>query len=86
MYCFSGQASHHGYVGAINGILGPNSWAGTQRGMRDYGYTGADNGIPGKLVCSLLEHLVPALVVLTVEFRFQFTYLLAFDHIRHAQV
>eukprot|EP01032_Pedospumella_encystans_P025916 gene25916-29276_t len=40
-------ASHHGYVGAINGILGPNSWAGTQRGLRDYGYNGADNGIPG---------------------------------------
>ena len=43
------QASHHGYVGAINGILGPNSWAGTQRGLRDYGYNGADNGIPGKI-------------------------------------
>ncbi len=43
----SHQASKYGYTGPINGVLGPNSWAGTQRGMRNYGYTGPDNGIPG---------------------------------------
>jgi hypothetical protein len=42
------QASHHGYTGPIDGVLGTNSWAGTQRGLKDYGYTGPDDGVPGK--------------------------------------
>ena len=42
------KASHHGYTGPIDGVLGKNSWAGTQRGLADYGYTGPADGVPGK--------------------------------------
>jgi hypothetical protein len=53
------QASHHGYTGPVNGILGPNSWAGTQRGLVDYGYTGPDNGVPGMFNFMLIDvHMV----------------------------
>jgi hypothetical protein len=43
------QASHHGYTGPIDGVLGENSWAGTQRGLVDYGYNGPADGVPGEL-------------------------------------
>jgi hypothetical protein len=32
--------------------MGTNSWAGTQRGLADYGYTGPADGIPGKIFFS----------------------------------
>jgi hypothetical protein len=41
------QASYHGYTGPIDGVLGENSWAGTQRGLVDYGYNGPSDGVPG---------------------------------------
>ncbi len=40
-------ASYYGYTGDIDGVLGPNSWAGTQKGLRNYGYTGDCDGVPG---------------------------------------
>lgn len=40
-------ASKHGYTGPIDGALGRGSWAGTQRGLRQFGYTGPDDGVPG---------------------------------------
>ena len=40
-------ASRFGYQGPVDGVLGENSWAGTQRGLRQYGYDGPDDGVPG---------------------------------------
>lgn len=50
-------ASHYGYTGPIDGVLGVNSWAGTQRGLRDYGYTGPDDGIPGTNTYMAMQRL-----------------------------
>ena len=42
------QAAMYGYTGPIDGVLGTNSWAGTQRGLtKSYGYTGPCDGVPG---------------------------------------
>ncbi|RSS96307.1 peptidoglycan-binding protein [Streptomyces sp. WAC05292] len=35
------------YTGAIDGLLGTESWKGMQRVLRSYGYTGAIDGIVG---------------------------------------
>ncbi len=50
-------ASHYGYTGPIDGVLGENSWAGTQRGLRDYGYTGPDDGEPGTNTYMAMQRL-----------------------------
>lgn len=50
-------ASFYGYTGPIDGVLGENSWAGTQRGLRDYGYTGPDDGIPGVNTYKAMQRL-----------------------------
>jgi hypothetical protein len=50
-------ASFYGYTGPIDGILGENSWAGTQRGLRNYGYTGPDDGIPGTNTYMAMQRL-----------------------------
>lgn len=50
-------ASYHGYTGPIDGVLGANSWAGTQRGLADYGYTGPADGIPGTNTYKAMQRL-----------------------------
>lgn len=50
-------ASLYGYTGPIDGILGKNSWAGTQRGLRNYGYTGPDDGVPGVNTYKAMQRL-----------------------------
>jgi hypothetical protein len=40
-------AQENGYTGPLDGVLGVESWAGTQRGLRAFGYTGPDDGVPG---------------------------------------
>ncbi|RYH16047.1 hypothetical protein EON65_30730 [archaeon] len=50
-------ASHYGYTGPIDGVLGQNSWAGTQRGLRNYGYTGPDDGVPGTNTYMAMQRL-----------------------------
>lgn len=50
-------ASMYGYTGPIDGVLGTNSWAGTQRGLRNYGYTGPDDGIPGTNTYMAMQRL-----------------------------
>jgi hypothetical protein len=41
-------ASKYGYQGPLDGALGPESWAGTQRGLAAIaGYQGPDDGVPG---------------------------------------
>jgi len=51
------QASHHGYSGPIDGVLGTQSWAGTQRGLADYGYTGPADGVPGTNTYMAMQRL-----------------------------
>jgi len=50
-------ASMYGYTGPIDGVLGTNSWAGTQRGLVNYGYTGPDDGIPGTNTYKAMQRL-----------------------------
>ncbi len=38
-------------------MLGENSWAGTQRGLVSYGYTGPDDGIPGTNTYMAMQRL-----------------------------
>ena len=50
-------AAQYGYTGPIDGVLGTNSWAGTQRGLRNYGYTGVDDGVPGVNTYKAMQRL-----------------------------
>lgn len=50
-------ASGYGYTGPIDGVLGENSWAGTQRGLVNYGYTGPDDGVPGTNTYAAMQRL-----------------------------
>lgn len=43
------------YSGAIDGLLGPESWKGMQRMLRSYGYTGAIDGIVGPGTITALQ-------------------------------
>ncbi len=36
-----------GYTGPLDGVLGKNSWIGTQVALRNFGYTGPADGVPG---------------------------------------
>jgi len=49
----------HGYSGPIDGVLGTNSWTGTQRGLADdgYGNTGPDDGVPGTNTYMAMQRL-----------------------------
>lgn len=51
------QASFYGYTGPIDGVLGQQSWAGTQRGLYNYGYTGPDDGVPGENTYKAMQRL-----------------------------
>jgi len=51
------QASHHGYSGPIDGVLGTQSWAGTQRGLADYSYTGPADVVPGTNTHKAMQRL-----------------------------
>ena len=43
-----GPASHYGYTGPIDGVMGTNSWKGMQSFLAaNYGYTGPIDGAPG---------------------------------------
>lgn len=53
-------AAMYGYTGPIDGVLGPNSWAGTQRGLRNWGYTGPDDGDPGTYTYMAMQRLAAA--------------------------
>jgi hypothetical protein len=50
-------AAMYGYIGPIDGVLGENSWAGTQRGMQNYGYTGPCDGVPGTNTYMAMQRL-----------------------------
>eukprot|EP01034_Spumella_vulgaris_P031374 gene31374-38753_t len=50
-------ASKFGYTGPIDGVLGVKSWAGTQRALRDYGYSGPDDGVPGTQTYMAMQRL-----------------------------
>jgi len=50
-------AAIYGYTGPIDGVLGEQSWAGTQRGMWNYGYTGPDDGVPGSNTYMAMQRL-----------------------------
>lgn len=50
-------AAKFGYTGPIDGVLGENSWAGTQRGLVSYGYTGPDDGVPGTNTYKAMQRL-----------------------------
>lgn len=50
-------AAMYGYTGPIDGVLGTNSWAGTQRGLWNYGYTGPDDGVPGTNTYMAMQRL-----------------------------
>lgn len=44
----AGPASAEGYRGDVDGVMGPNSWAGLQRYLHaNYGYPGPIDGSPG---------------------------------------
>ena len=49
-----------GYQGPVDGILGPQSWAGTQRGLQSWGYTGPDDGAPGAHTYMAMQRLAAA--------------------------
>jgi hypothetical protein len=53
-------ASKYGYTGPVDGVLGPNSWAGTQRGLKNWGYTGPDDGVPGTNTYMAMQRLAAA--------------------------
>lgn len=50
-------ASLYNYTGPIDGILGPNSWAGFQRALADYGYSVNDTGTPDSATYSAMQSL-----------------------------
>lgn len=44
----AGPAATKGYRGDVDGVMGPNSWAGLQRYLQEnHGYPGPIDGIPG---------------------------------------
>ena len=49
-----------GYQGAIDGLLGPQSWKAMQTCLRSYGYKGAIDGIVGPGTVSALQRLLKA--------------------------
>ncbi len=54
-------ADHWGYTGAIDGLLGTNSWKAFQRGLTvHWGYTGPIDGIPGSGTVKALQRLLAA--------------------------
>jgi hypothetical protein len=53
-------AAQFGYTGDIDGVLGPNSWAGTQRGLRPWGYAGPDDGAPATQTYMAMQRLAAA--------------------------
>ena len=53
-------ARRFGYTGPVDGSLGPQSWAGTQRGLRAWGYTGPDDGSPGPQTYMAMQRLAAA--------------------------
>ena len=53
-------AARFGYTGDIDGVLGPHSWAGTQDGLRGWGYTGPDDGVPGTQTYMAMQRLAAA--------------------------
>jgi hypothetical protein len=51
-------ARMYGYSGPIDGALGTQSWAGTQKGLSaGYGYTGPADGVPGPATYQAMQRL-----------------------------
>jgi len=47
----------NGYKGAIDGVMGVQSWKGVQTGLKNYGYTGLIDGKPGTLTYKALQKM-----------------------------
>ena len=50
-------ASLHGYSGPVDGVLGPNSWAGFQRALASEGYNVQDSGTPDSATYSAMQSI-----------------------------
>lgn len=53
-------AQRGGYVGPVDGVPGPRTWAGIQTVVRGYGYVGPVDGIPGPNTWKGLQRLAAA--------------------------
>ena len=57
----AGPARAYGYTGPITGVMGPNSWKGTQRYLAaHWGYKGAISGKTGKPMREAMERAANA--------------------------